>query len=58
LKKWNYITVGLDGTKPILEDRLKYWGEEGWELVSVDDGVAYFKKELEECIDENQDSTP
>ena len=42
--KWEYRTVdlGLYG----YEDKLNKAGTEGWELVSVDNGIAYFKRPL------------
>ncbi len=42
--KWEYkpLDLGLYG----YEDKLNKLGIEGWELVSVDNGIAYFKRPL------------
>lgn len=43
--KWEYATtkVRVDGW----QSRFAEYGLAGWELVSVDNGVAYFKRSLE-----------
>lgn len=42
--KWEYLTVAL--TNDTSRDRviLSNYGNLGWELVSVDNGMAYFKR--------------
>lgn len=46
--KWEYKTLdlGLYG----YEDKLNKLGTEGWELVSVDNYVAYFKRPNQEYL--------
>lgn len=40
MKKWEYIVVNSS-----YENAMNSLGELGWELVSVDNGLAYFKRE-------------
>lgn len=42
---WEYKTIGAKGGRVGTID-LDKLGQEGWELVSVDNGVAYFKREI------------
>ena len=53
MTKWTYLKVFLsdmyeENDSDMTLDKL---GEEGWELVSVDKNVFYFKKELEHDFD-------
>jgi len=44
MTKWEYKTIWIDGSG----NGVKYneIGKEGWELVSVSNKVAYFKRKL------------
>ena len=50
--EWEYKIIQIDDISRISqnpeymtkEDMLNYYGEQGWELVSVENSVAYFKK--------------
>jgi hypothetical protein len=42
LMKYEYATVPL--VVHALQQILNQWGEDGWELVTVVDNVAYFKR--------------
>lgn len=49
-KQWEYLVVGLEGIPLTLkEGRLERRGVDGWELVSVDNAVAYMKREKKEA---------
>lgn len=39
---WEYATAPL--VSHALQEILNQWGEDGWELVAVEDEVAYFKR--------------
>ncbi len=43
---WEYATAPL--ISHALQQILNQWGSEGWELVTVADNVAYFKRPLGE----------
>jgi hypothetical protein len=42
------VTTWEDATAPLishaLQQILNQWGEDGWELVTVEENVAYFKR--------------
>ncbi len=42
MTKWEYVTAPL--ISHALQAILNQWGDEGWELVSVAENVAYFKR--------------
>lgn len=44
--KWEYLVTQLNRETFKDEDRLNELGQSGWELVSVDNGIAYFKRPL------------
>lgn len=56
MQKWEYLDLPVEDRKcdgsclPGYDDNgqliLNSIGQDGWELVSVDDGVAYFKRPL------------
>jgi hypothetical protein len=49
MKQWEYIVVPLTnhGEHPGLwQDKLRDLGTRGWQLVSVDQRIAYMKREL------------
>jgi len=49
--KWEYMALslkGLMGKYSIYNPTIDKIGAEGWELVSVDNEIAYFKRPLEE----------
>ncbi len=49
-KQWEYLVVGLEAVLLTQkEGRLGRCGAEGWELVSVDQGYAYMKREMKEA---------
>lgn len=43
---WEYATAPL--VSHSLQEILNQWGEDGWELVAVEDEVAYFKRPRED----------
>lgn len=43
---WEYRTITLDSIWEQKEKILNELGKEGWELVSVDDNMAYLKRNL------------
>ncbi len=43
---WEYATAPL--VSHSLQEILNQWGEDGWELVAVEDEVAYFKRPKED----------
>ena len=50
---WQYkvVEVSIPGTEcRDIENTLNYFGKDNWELVSVDDGIAYFKRKIAETI--------
>lgn len=54
LKKWEYASVPL--ISHALQEILNQWGEEGWELVQVQEStatgtVAFFKRPKDEASD-------
>lgn len=58
MSKWEYLvhTVRINDT--CLEKILESFGENGWELVSVDSGSHYFKRpKLQEPEKELEDNT-
>jgi hypothetical protein len=42
MARYEYATVPL--VSHVLQQILNQWGEDGWELVTVVDSVAYFKR--------------
>jgi hypothetical protein len=42
--RWEYATAPL--ISHALQQILNQWGDDGWELVTVVDNVAYFKRPL------------
>ncbi len=48
-KQWEYVVLqGVEGS-PIGQGTLNCRGSVGWELVSVDRGVVYMKREMKEA---------
>lgn len=45
--KWEYVTIDLSVFDNV-DKRLNTMGSSDWELVSVDAGVAYFKRPIED----------
>jgi len=46
MKKWEYTHFGdAASDRPGMVDHWERMAEKGWELVTVDNGVAYFKRE-------------
>ena len=43
---WEYATAPL--ISHALQQILNQWGEQGWELVTVADNVAYFKRPVQD----------
>lgn len=44
--RWEYSTVAiLDVVCSAAQEMLNTAGRSGWELVAVDDGIAYFKRQ-------------
>jgi len=52
--KWEYSVLNLEEMQKQFHDSFKSMldvnGVEGWELVSVDNGIAYFKRPIVEPI--------
>ena len=48
--KWEYLTSAIPknarNTIEEVDDKFEYYGKQGWELVSVDNGIAYFKRPI------------
>lgn len=42
MTRWEYVTSPLISHN--LQEILNQWGDDGWELVAVEDDVAYFKR--------------
>jgi len=40
MTKWQYYTADIEGAD------LDFYGQKGWKLVSVDNGVAYFERAI------------
>lgn len=53
-KQWEYLVVDLCEftEEAALEQEFDSHGEEGWELVSVNDTHAYFKRRLPSVVNE------
>lgn len=45
--EWEYFLIYLQGNVGENENRMNELGEKRWELVSVSDGRAYFKRPVE-----------
>lgn len=46
MDKWLHKTLTLSGALQEQEILLRHYGEDGWELASVSNGIAYLKKAL------------
>ena len=60
MKKYKYVVIGAP-TVPGCTDTVKFFnnlGEEGFDLVTVQDGLAYFKKVEEESVEQPAAFTP
>lgn len=44
MMKWEYMVVEVHQNVEKREFAFNHLGQQGWELVSVDEGIAYFKK--------------
>lgn len=46
--KWEMTTLNLEQPNYKIRNRIKFkkLGEEGWELIQITNGIAYFKREL------------
>lgn len=55
--KWEYCVTFFhpdkEYTRFTIKQELNIYGEDGWELVNVDGGTAYFKRPI--CKGENED---
>lgn len=55
-QKWEHCTSAVpkraDNTVEI-DEKFDWYGQKGWELVSVDNGIAYFKRPANKEVDTN-----
>ena len=56
MKKWTYSIVNVNNSQGFVTSLLNNKGMEGWELVSVWNGIAYFKRPLYDEDYKNDDN--